>query len=107
MFISGLIYSPLLNLFNGEKSEIDDCIQWADEKYDSVCKNSDTGVAILYLREQSVYRSLIVTHNGVQKRYDDSKMVAHNYNDLHLEQSMMELLIKNSYVVIKKYKKHL
>lgn len=66
MFISGLIYSPLLNLFNGEKSEIEDCIQWADEKYDSVCKNSDTGVAILYLREQSVYRSLIVTHNGVQ-----------------------------------------
>lgn len=73
MFINGLIYSPLLKLFNGEKSEIDDCIQWADEKYDSVCESSDSAVAILYLREQSVYRSLIVTHNGVQKRYDDSK----------------------------------
>lgn len=104
MFISGLIYSPLLNLFNGEKSEIEDCIQWADEKYDSVCKNSDTGVAILYLREQSVYRSLIVTHNGVQKRYDDSKMVVHNYNDLHLEQSQIESLRKNGYIIIKKYK---
>lgn len=85
MFISGLIYSPLLNLFNGEKSEIDDCIQWADEKYYSVCNNSDRTVTILYLREQSVYRGLIVTHNGVQKRYDDSKMVVQNYNDLHLE----------------------
>ena len=104
MFINGLISPPLFNLFNGEKSEIDDCIQWADEKYDSVCKNSDTGVAILYLREQSVYRSLIVTHNGVQKRYDDSKMVVHNYNDLHLEQSQIESLRKNGYIIIKKYK---
>lgn len=96
-----------MNLFNGEKSEIDDCIQWADEKYGSVCKSSDSAVAILYLREQSVYRSLIATINGIQKRYDDSKMVAHNYSDLHIEQSMMELLRKNGYVVIKKYKKHL
>jgi len=104
MFISGLIYSPLLNLFNGENSEIEDSIQWADEKYDSVCKNSDTGVAILYLHEQSVYRSLIVTHNGVQKRYDDSKMVAHNYNDLHLEQCQIGSLRKNGYIIIKKYK---
>lgn len=93
-----------MNLFNGEKSEIDDCIQWADEKYDSVCKNSDTGVAILYLREQSVYRSLIVTHNGVKKRYDDSKMVAHNYNDLHLAPNQIESLRKNGYIIIKKYK---
>ena len=103
MFI-GLIYPPLFNLFNGENSEIDDTIQWADEKYDSVCKSSDSAVAILYLREQSVYRSLIVTHNGVQKRYDDSKMVAHNYNDLHLEQSQIEPLRKNGYIIIKKYK---
>lgn len=107
MFISGLIYSPLLNLFNDEKSEIDDCIQWADEKYDSVCKSSDSAVAILYLREQSVYRSLIVYNNGTPKRYDDPKMIASNYNDLHLEQSQTESLRKNGYVVIKKYKKHL
>ena len=104
MFISGLIYSPLLNLFNGEKSEIDDCIQWADEKYDSVCKNSDSAVAILYLREQSVYRSLIATINGTRKRYDDPKMIASNYNELHLEQSQIESLRKNGYIIIKKYK---
>ena len=104
MFISGLIYSPLLNLFNGDNSEIEDTIQWADEKYDSVCKSSDRAVAILYLRELSVYRSLIITRNGVQKRYDDSKMVVHNYNDLHLEQSQIESLRKNGYIIIKKYK---
>ena len=104
MFISGLIYPPLFNLFNGENSEIDDTIQWADEKYDSVCKSSDSAVAILYLREQSVYRSLIVTHNGAPKQYDDSKMVAHNYNDIHLEQSQIESLRKNGYIIIKKYK---
>lgn len=104
MFITGLIYSPLLNLFNGENSEIEDSIQWADEKYDSVCKSSDRAVAILYLREQSVYRSLIVTNNGTRKRYDDHKMLASNYNDLHLEQSLIESLRKNGYIIIKKYK---
>ena len=71
MFINGLIYPPLFNLFNGENSDIEECIQWADEKYDSVCKSSDSAVAILYLREQSVYRSLIVYNNGAPKRYDD------------------------------------
>ena len=104
MFITGLIYSPLLNLFNGENSEIEDSIQWADEKYDSVCKSSDRAVATLYLREQSVYRSLIVTNNGTRKRYDDHKMLASNYNDLHLEQSQIESLRKNGYIIIKKYK---
>ncbi len=104
MFISGLIYPPLFNLFNGENSDIEDCIKWADEKYDSVCKSSDSAVAILYLREQSVYRSLIVTHNGAPKRYDDPKMIASNYNDLHLEQSQIESLRKNGYIIITKYK---
>lgn len=104
MFINGLIYPPLFNLFNGENSEIDDTIQWADEKYDSVCKSSDSAVAILYLCEQSVYRSLIVTSNGTQIRYDDPKMIASNYNDLHIEQSQIESLRKNGYIIIKKYK---
>ena len=94
MFISGLIYPPLFNLFNGKNSDIEDCIQWADEKYDSVCKSSDGAIAILYLREQSVYRSLIVTINGTRKRYDDPKMIASNYNELHFEQSQIESLRK-------------
>lgn len=67
-------------------------------------KSSDRAVAILYLREKSVYRSLIVTINGTQKRYDDPKMIASNYNDLHLEQSQIESLRKNGHIIIKKYK---
>ena len=102
--IIGYIYSPLLNLFNGENSEIQDSIHWADEKYDSVCKSGDRAVAILFLREQSVYRSLIVTQDGVQRRYEDSKIVLSNYNDSHLEESQIESLRKNGYIIIKKYK---
>lgn len=104
MFISGLFYSPLFNPFNGDNSEIEDTIQWADEKYDCVCKNSDSAIAILYLREKCVYRSLIVTNNGTWKRHDDPKMIASNYNNLNLEQSQIESLRKNGYIIIKKYK---
>lgn len=104
MFISGLIYPPLFNLFNGENSEIDDTIQWADEKYDSVCKSSDSAVAILYLREQSVYRSLIVYNNGTPKRYDDPQSLANISDyDSNFPINAIESLKNDGFFIVRTY----
>ena len=74
-----------------------------NEKYNLVCNNKQTAVAVLYLQGISVYRSLIVDDNGTQCRYDDPRKLSDNYFSIELPQNEIENLRRDRYIIIKKY----
>lgn len=104
MLISGLIPFPTSILLDTNRNIIENNIKWADKEYKRVCSNNQRAVAILYLRGNSLFRSLVVTtKNGEQHKYDDTKALADNYKDLNLDSDLKESLIKDGYIIIKKY----
>ena len=103
MFISGLIPFPISILLKTNQDIIEKSIKWADKQYKNVCSNNQPAVAILYLRGISLFRSLIVEENGEQHKYDDTKAIVDNYKDLNLDSNLNESLIRDRYVIIKKY----
>ena len=103
MFISGLIPFPISILLNTNRDIIKESIKWADKQYKNVCSNNQPAVAILYLRGNSLFRSLIVEENGEQHKYDDTKAIVDNYKDLNLDYNLNESLTRDRYVIIKKY----
>lgn len=103
-YLLGAIIQPAgLIDFIPQTELIEDAIRWADEKYNVVCNNKQTAVAVLYLQGISVYRSLIVDENGTQCRYDDPRKISDNYFSIELPQNEIENLRRDRYIIIKKY----
>lgn len=101
MIISGLFYSALTRAIDDKNTEIEDCIQWADELYKELCGNHGTAVVRLEYNGNVLKRVFYYILDGeilCQEEAIDGKV-----NNTILPEDQLEEIVKNGYITVKKY----